>query len=93
MAIDAEAVPVIPRGVRLHHDTVRGIWVLLAPERTITLDPIGHAILTQIDGTSSLRKIVSQLAAQYDATPEQISGDVGDFVRGLADRRILDLTL
>lgn len=90
-ALPAEAVPVIPRGVRLHHDHVRDGWVLLAPERTIRLDPIGLAILRQIDGTASLSQIVAALAEAYDAAPEQITGDVDAFLQGLMERRILEV--
>ena len=57
------AVPRIPRGVRLHADTVRGKTVLLAPERVIDLDAIGLAILQQIDGEKTLSQIIETLAA------------------------------
>jgi len=86
------AIPLIPRGVRLHHDRVRDRWVLLAPERTIDLDPIGHAILQEIDGTRSFGDVVGVLAAKYDAPVDQISGDVAEFITGLAERRILEVT-
>lgn len=89
--MDADAVPVIPRGVRLHEDKVRDRWVLLAPERTIDLDPIGLAILHQVDGARSLGQVVAVLAQKYDASTEQIEGDVAQFLTGLADRRILEL--
>lgn len=89
--IDAQVVPVIPRGVRLHEDKVRGRWVLLAPERTIDLDPIGLAILQEVDGTRCFQDVVSGLAARYDASADQISGDVAEFLTGLADRRIVEM--
>ena len=89
--LDPTSVPVIPRGVRLQYDTVRGLWVLLAPERTINLDPIGLAILNQIDGQSPFATIIDRLAALYDAPADQITGDVRDFISGLMNRRILDL--
>lgn len=90
-SIPPERIPVIPRGVRLHRDEVRGLWVLLAPERTINLDPIGHAILTEIDGIRSFADLVASLAAKYEAPAAQIEGDVAEFITGLADRRILEL--
>ena len=87
----AEAtIPVIPRGVRLHEDKVRGGWVLLAPERTIDLDPIGLAILNEVDGKCSFADLISILAAKYQAPAEQIKGDVAEFLTGLADRRFRD---
>ncbi len=92
MSVSEAAIPLIPRGVRLHHDRVRERWVLLAPERTIDLDPIGHAILQEIDGTSPFSDVVARLAAKYDAPAEQIAGDVAEFITGLTDRRILELT-
>ena len=49
-------IPALPRGVRLHHDQVRETWVLLAPERAITLDAIGHAILNEVDGIRSFER-------------------------------------
>ena len=39
----AQEVPSLPRGVRVQYDSVREKWVLLAPERAVTLDQIGHA--------------------------------------------------
>ena len=59
----AEATPVLPRGVRLHFDRVRGSWALLAPERAIALDEIGHAILAEVDGARDVRTIAASLAA------------------------------
>jgi pyrroloquinoline quinone biosynthesis protein D len=85
-------VPSIPRGVRLHEDRVRGRWVLLAPERVIDLDPIGHAILCEIDGARDLPTIVATLADRYGAPAEQVAGDVRDYVDGLAARRLLEVT-
>lgn len=90
--IGEKAVPVIPRGVRLHKDTVRGLWVLLAPERTINLDPIGLAILQEVDGMRCFGEIIERLAAKYQAPADQIAGDVAEFIHGLTARRILDLT-
>jgi pyrroloquinoline quinone biosynthesis protein D len=90
--INEKAVLIIPRGVRLHEDKVRRLWVLLAPERTINLDPIGLAILREIDGHRNFTEIVTRLGAKYDAPVEQIIGDVMEFLTGLADRRFLETT-
>lgn len=89
--LDPTDVPVIPRGVRLHEDKVRGRWVLLAPERTIDLDSVGHAILSEIDDNRTFETIVASLAQKYDAPADQISGDASDFIEGLMDRRILEV--
>lgn len=92
MSLSDSAIPAIPRGVRLHQDKVRNRWVLLAPERTISLDPIGHAIIAEIDGETSFGSIVETLAAKYNAPADQIATDAGAYIQGLADRRILDLS-
>ena len=86
-----EDVPVIPRGVRMHEDRVRDIWVLLAPERTVTLDPIGQAILSEVDGKRSLAEIAARLAARYDAPAEQVATDAAEFLGGLMDRRFMEV--
>lgn len=86
-----EEIPALPRGVRLHHDRVRDAWVLLAPERAITLDAIGHAILSEVDGTRSFGEITQALAARYNAPPEQIAGDSAGFLDALRARRFLDV--
>ena len=85
-------IPILPRGVRLHFDKVRDVWVLLAPERAITLDPIGHAILTEVDGNRNFGEITSTLAQRYEAPAEQIAADSSGFLDALRNRRFLDVT-
>lgn len=82
-------IPYMPRGVRLADDRVRGLRVLQAPERAIQLDPIGDAILSELDGTRSMAAIIRDLAARYDAPEDQIAGDVRDFLTGLIERRMV----
>jgi pyrroloquinoline quinone biosynthesis protein D len=84
-------IPYLPRGVRLAEDRVRGIRVLQAPERAMQLDPIGEAILTELDGTRSLASIASDLAARYNAPEDQIASDMRDFLTGLIERRMVFL--
>lgn len=86
-----DAIPALPRGVRVHFDKVRDTWVLLAPERTVTLDPIAHAILSEIDGKRSLGEITARLAERYAAPPDQIAADSAGFLGALRDRLFLDL--
>ena len=89
--IGPDDIPYLPRGVRLADDRVRGIRVLQAPERAMQLDPIGDAILSELDGIRSMGAIVSDLAARYNAPPDQIAGDVRDFLTGLIERRMVFL--
>jgi len=90
--MQAADIPVLPRGVRLHFDRVRETWVLLAPERAVTLDMVGHAILSEVDGRRSFGEITQMLAAKYDAPPERIAEDSSGFLSALRDRRFLDVT-
>jgi pyrroloquinoline quinone biosynthesis protein D len=84
------ARPILPRGVRLRHDAVRARWVLLAPERIFELDDIGVEILKRCDGRN-LDELLADLAAAFEATPDQIRGDVETFLKGFAEKKVLDL--
>ncbi|KMK65192.1 pyrroloquinoline quinone biosynthesis peptide chaperone PqqD [Puniceibacterium sp. IMCC21224] len=89
--ISAQDIPYLPRGVRVHRDRVRDAWVLLAPERAITLDAIGHAILTEVDGIRSLGEITTALATKYNAPAEEIIKDSTGFLTALQGRRFLEV--
>ena len=89
--IGAADIPVLPRGVRVHFDKVRGNWVLLAPERAISLDTIGHAILTEVDGKRTFQAITETLSEKYSAPAEQIAKDSAGFLGALRDRRFLEV--
>jgi pyrroloquinoline quinone biosynthesis protein D len=90
-SINADAVVQLPTGVRMKRDQVRERDVLLAPERALVLDPIGVAILGQVDGTKSVGQIVEALAGIYAADPQVISKDVIAFLSDLAERRMLEV--
>jgi pyrroloquinoline quinone biosynthesis protein D len=87
----ADSRPVLPRGVRIHRDAVRGRWVLLAPERALRLDDTGLAVLREVDGRRSLDEIAAALADRYGAPKDQVLGDATRFVAALWARRMLDL--
>jgi len=94
--MNAEAIlpdtarPRLLSGVRIKHDAVRDTWVLLAPERTLKLDQIGHAILSEVDGETPFGEIVARLAAKYDAPPERIAGDARGYLVSLIERRMAE---
>jgi len=83
-------IPVLPRGVRMHFDKVRGQNVLLAPERSLFLDETGHAILSEVDGQRSIAEIARHLAALYNAPEDAIASDIVEFVDDLADKRVME---
>jgi pyrroloquinoline quinone biosynthesis protein D len=88
--INPDAVVRLPSGVRLKKDEARDRHVLLAPERALVMDPIGIAILGQVDGVKSVRQMINALAQAYAADPEMIGKDVSAFLAELADRRMLE---
>ena len=77
------AAPAFNRGYRLRHDTVRGTTVILAPERLITLNEPGIAVLELVDGKRSVSEIVAALAARLDTPVETIEADVEALLLGL----------
>jgi pyrroloquinoline quinone biosynthesis protein D len=90
-AIPADARPRLPRGVRLVHNEAQGGWVLLAPERVFKADPIAVEIVKRCTGEASFGEIVDDLAKTYSAPREKILADVSALLRGLADKRLLEL--
>ena len=91
-AIFDNAIPVIPRGVRLSEDRVRNRWVLLAPERALVMDAVGVAILGEIDGAKTVQQMIASLASTYAADPQIIGKDVKAFLLDLAGRRIVEIS-
>lgn len=89
--MEPQDIPCLPRGVRLHYDKVREIWVLLAPERAVTLDAVGHAILSEVDGEHSFGEITRNLAKKFNAPADQIMQDCAGFLEALRSRRFLDV--
>jgi pyrroloquinoline quinone biosynthesis protein D len=90
-AIAADARPRLPRGVRLVHSEAQGGFVLLAPERVFKADAIAAEILKRCSGEATLAAIVDDLAATFSAPRERILADVTALLRGLADKKLLEL--
>jgi pyrroloquinoline quinone biosynthesis protein D len=90
-AIDADARPRLPRGVRLVHNEAQGGWVLLAPERVFKADPIAAEIVKRCSGEATFAEIVDDLAKAFAAPRERIAADAGALLRSLADKKLLEL--
>jgi len=90
-AIAADARPRLPRGVRLVHNEAQGGWVLLAPERVFKADAIAAEIVKRCTGEATLAAIVDDLAKTFNAPRECIRIDVTAMLRGLADKKLLEL--
>ena len=89
--IPSEARPHLPRGVRLTHNEAQGGWVLLAPERVFKADQIAVEIIKRCTGEATFGEIIDDLAKTYAAPPEKIRADVSALLRGLADKKLLEL--
>jgi pyrroloquinoline quinone biosynthesis protein D len=89
-ALPDAARPALLRGVRTKYDSVRGSWVLLAPERALKLDPVGAAILAETDGERRFGEIVDALAAKFEAPRERIATDARAFLVSLIERRMAE---
>jgi pyrroloquinoline quinone biosynthesis protein D len=92
VTIAAEARPRLPHGVRLAHNEAQGGWVLLAPERVFKADQIAVEIIKRCTGEATFGEIIDDLAKTYTAAPrEKIQADVSALLRGLADKKLLEL--
>jgi pyrroloquinoline quinone biosynthesis protein D len=89
--IPADARPRLPRGVRLVHSEAQGGFVLLAPERVFKADAIAAEILKRCTGEATFAAIVDDLATSFTAPRERILADVTALLRGLADKKLLEL--
>jgi pyrroloquinoline quinone biosynthesis protein D len=90
-AIPADARPRLPRGVRLVHNEAQGGWVLLAPERVFKADAIAVEIVKRCTGEATFSGIIDDLVKTFNAPRERIHADVTALLRGLADKRLLEL--
>ena len=91
--VDEGSRPYFPKGVRMHHDTVRDRLAVLGPERVYWPDTVSADILRFCDGRLSIRAISTQLAAEYAAPLETIEADVLEFVQSWTDLHLLTLKL
>jgi pyrroloquinoline quinone biosynthesis protein D len=89
--IAAETRPRLPHGVRLAHNEAHGGWVLLAPERVFKADGIAMEIIKRCTGEATFVEIVDDLAKTFTAPRERVLTDVTVMLRGLADKRLLEL--
>jgi pyrroloquinoline quinone biosynthesis protein D len=90
-AIPSDAKPRLPRGVRLTHNEAQGGWVLLAPERVFKANAITVEIVKRCTGEATFSAIIDDLAKTFNAPRERIEADVTALLRGLADKRLLEL--
>src|SRR6266576_5827636 len=88
--IMANVCPRLPHGVRLVQNETHG-WTLLGPERVFKADMVAVEIIKRCTGKATLAEIVDDLATTFSAPRDRILADVTALLRGLADKRLLEL--
>ena len=87
--IPPSVTPQFDYGVRLKHDKVRERYVVLGPEILIELNQTGTAIMSEIDGQSTITDIISRLAVRFEVNPNDITQDVIEFCTSMVMRQVL----
>lgn len=88
---DLHARPTLAPHVRVQKDPVSGEPVLLYPEGVLMLNGTAEAILAQVNGTATLGEILAALAEEFEVTPEELQGDVLEYLGELEQRRLLSM--
>jgi len=89
--LDPNAMPRLPRGVRLHRDATRGVWLLLAPETVFEVNAAAVEILRRCTGTVTLSDVVADITHASGQQPARIAQDVQALLQTLREKRLLDL--
>jgi len=76
--------------VRLHFDTRRDSWVILAPERVLFPDPIAAEILQRCDGSAHVEAIAAAVAQQFDGELDTVRSDVIELLEDLHEKGFLE---
>ena len=92
LLISAASVPRLRRYIRLRHDEARGRWIIQAPERVFSPDPIAVEVLKLCDGGRTVADLADSLSLRYDAPKERILADVISMLQDLADKGVVSCT-
>lgn len=87
--VSAASQPCLARGRRLHHDEARDRWVIQAPERVLSPDPIAVEVLKLCDGSRTVEEVAESLSLRYNAPKEQILDDIVAMLQDLADKGVV----
>jgi coenzyme PQQ biosynthesis protein PqqD len=83
--------PVLAPHVRLQTDQETGGPVLLFPEGILVLNETAKEIVTRCDGHRTVAEIAALLAQDYDATSDELLGDIEQCIRDLERRQLIVL--
>ncbi|BCM20728.1 pyrroloquinoline quinone biosynthesis peptide chaperone PqqD [Mesorhizobium sp. J8] len=89
--VSSRSVPSLPRHVRIQYDPVRQAFAVLSPEKVFWPNEISLDILRRCDGQSSVERIIADLAADYDADPQDVAADVVAFLQEWSDKLLVKL--
>ena len=89
LTVNRGSQPALSRHMKLHRDSVRERWVILAPERILTPNQEAADVLLLCDGARTVAEIAATLAHQYDAEPDAIAADIIPLLQGLADSGVI----
>ncbi|HEX5177426.1 MAG TPA: pyrroloquinoline quinone biosynthesis peptide chaperone PqqD [Chthoniobacteraceae bacterium] len=81
--------PFLAPGVRAHTDPVTAQPVLLYPEGILILNESASAVVELCDGARTIEGIVAHLAAEFEATDDELKSDVLACVADLRERNLL----
>ncbi|WP_404867944.1 pyrroloquinoline quinone biosynthesis protein PqqE [Kitasatospora griseola] len=87
MTTDEEGPWRLRRGVRLGHDQVRSVPVLLHPEGVLVLGGTAAAVLARCDGATGTTAILAELERQYTGVRP---AEVRSFLASLAEQCLLE---
>ena len=87
--VSAATKPGLAKGRRLHYDAPRDRWVVQAPERVLSPDPIAVEVLKLCDGSRTVADVAESLSVRYNAPKEQIEADVIAMLQDLADKGVI----
>ena len=91
VVVSPQAVPALPRHVRIQYDPVRQAFAVLSPEKVFWPNEISLEILRRCDGRSSVEKIVGDLAREYNAPEADVAADITDFIQEWSDKLLVKL--
>ncbi|TPJ62637.1 pyrroloquinoline quinone biosynthesis peptide chaperone PqqD [Mesorhizobium sp. B2-7-1] len=89
--VSLRSAPSLPRHVRIQYDPVRQAFAVLSPEKVFWPNEISLDILRRCDGQSTVDNIITGLAADYDADPENVAADVIAFLQEWSDKLLVKL--